>query len=101
MSAIAWLGGSERELEIRSILVGLWKDQRGSIYAVTPGTKLTFLSVTTTRPDGERRFTRDLICTKDDTALWGRAAGQFVGHVLENRVEWRRESVVFVWDKLQ
>ncbi len=101
MTALQWLGGSEADLEHRRMLVGFWQDRRGSIYVLSPGNTTATLSVLTTRPDGQKRFTRDLIVARCDTVIWGKGAKQFIGTVWEDRVSWHREGTVFNWIKLQ
>ena len=101
MTTLQWLGGSETDVEHRRLLVGLWQDRGGSIYVVSPGNTTTTLSVLTTRPDGQKRFTRDLIDARCDIVIWGKGAKQFIGTVSEDRASWRREGTVFNWIKLQ
>ena len=103
--ALRWLGGAtEKDLEIREIrknLLGFWKDSSGSTYEVTPSTIKSMLSVLTTRKDGQRRFTKDLIDTGCYEVLWGRGAKQFLGVVAATQVTWRRDGAIFNWTKLQ
>ena len=69
--------------------------------AFDAGTSPAFLSVRTIRPDGHRRFTRDLIPHDvSDVATWGRGSGQFLGIVSKERVVWQQEGPVFHWSKL-
>ena len=81
-NAIIWLGGSEIDLEHRTSLVGLWRDRGGSLYVVSPGTQTTMLSVQTTRPNGTKRYTKNLIDARQDTIFWGKGANPFLGRVL-------------------
>ena len=99
--ATLWLGGSEEDVEHRRMLVGLWQDRAGSTYVVAPGNKMTTLSVLTTRLDGQKRYTKDLIDTSCGTVTWGKDGNPFIGTVAEDRVTWRREGTLFNWMKLQ
>ena len=100
-SPLMWLGGSETDLENRRSLAGLWRDHGGSLYVVSQGTQTTMLSVTTTRPNGTKRFTKNLIDARQDSIFWGKGAKPFLGTVSEDRVTWRREGTVFYWMRLQ
>ena len=101
MSTLSWLGGSETDLENRTMLVGLWRDRGDSLYAVCPGTQITMLSVTTTRPNGTQRFTKNLIDARQDTVFWGKGAKPFLGTVSNDRVVWQRANTVFYWRRIQ
>ena len=100
MATIKWLGGSETDVENRTMLVGLWRDRSGSLYVVSPGTQTTMLSVHTTRPNGTKRYTKNLIDARQDNIFWGRGAKPFLGTISEDRVTWSREGTVFYWTRL-
>ena len=76
--ATLWLGGSEEDVEHRRMLVGLWQDRAGSTYMVSPGNKMTTLSVSTTRLDGQNRYTKDLIDTSCGTVTWGKEMSEIL-----------------------
>ena len=101
--ALSWLGGSERDVERRNSLVGLWQDRGGSLldHVVSFGNTPSTLSVATTRPNGQKRFTRDLIDIRGDSIFWGKGEKPFLGYVSEDRVKWHRENIVFYWMRLQ
>ena len=104
-SPIEWLGGfSTEELPAQGFLSGNWQDQRGSIYTLSPGKENSF-HVETTRPCGQRRYTRDLVRVTmvrgREKTIWGRCR-----YELERRgpkeLLWRGKSVndIFSWCRI-
>ncbi len=115
-SPLEWLGGLEAPAAVASprdcesaeelpaavsFLCGCWKDQRGSVYKLAPGRAGAF-HVETTRPNGQRRYTRDLVRVAmvrgSEKAIWGRCRYE-LEHCGSNALLWRGRSEcdAFLW----
>ena len=87
------------------LICGCWRDQRGSVHKLSLGRAGAFHDETT-RPNGQRCYTRDLVRVAlvrgRQTAFWGRC-----GYELERRgsnaLLWRGFSVhdVFFWHNIR
>ncbi len=102
MTPLQWLGGTEtgQKDDVLSVLVGTWRDERGSTYQLfqTTGSSLDVLTV---RPNGRRIYTKALIRNHGCCTLWGSAAKAFVLHMDDDRLQWIRGNQRFIWTKLQ
>ena len=101
-AALRWLGAAEEDRHVRAYLLGQWRDLSGTIYTLSRGRNEATINVLTVRPDGEQRFTLDLIRCYDGAAFWGKPSRQFACDLAEpSRVIWRRAGAVFRWTRIQ
>lgn len=99
MSAIEWLGGSERNL-LMARLLGTWKDSQGSVNHLT-NASFNRINVHTKRPCGKIISTKGLIRLEDAHAYWGK---KYLLVEYRNSVQWQGLGVgvvPFVWKKIQ
>ncbi len=94
-----WLGGDEREIALK-LLVGTWRDERGSTYQLFQTTGSS-LDVLTMRPSGRRIYTKALIRNHGSCIVWGSAAKAFLLHMDGDHSQWIRGNQRFIWTKLQ
>ena len=96
---LEWLGGAEKD-DVLSMLAGTWRDERGSTYQLFEG-RGSSLDVLTSRPSGERIYTKALIRNHGGGTLWGSADKAFILHMGGDRLQWKRGKQHFTWHKLQ
>ena len=87
-----------------AFLCGCWEDQRGSVYTLSPGRAGAF-HVETTRPNGQQRYTRDLVRSAlvrgRQATIWGRCRYELECRG-SNTLLWRglSEHDVFLWHRV-
>ena len=96
--------GADESPVVGIYLCGSWQDQRGSLYKLTPGCAGAF-HVETTRPNGQRRYTRDLVritlVRGRQETIWGRCRYELERRG-SNALLWRglSEHDVFLWRRV-
>lgn len=93
--------------DLATFLCGTWVDHRGSVYRVSLGSAYKSLDVHTTRPDGEKFLTRNLIqivvscgCEK---AMWGKSKRRYALETWSDvTIQWRGAAKrdVYYWRRV-